>query len=372
VEAQARRLVRKNWEEHLDAIHQPERIGFVFQGNAVIPLADAADIKPPAEGNTIQAPIAITGEALGTLAVEMDAQELTPQNIELANIIARQVAQQIENLRLLESAERYRYDAEQAARLQTIEGWQKYIASRPTDSLRYFYDRKEVRSHSEGQDDDVSMFALPLKARDEMIGKLSVQGLTYEDQESVELVNAVADRLSAHIENLRLFEETRLGQIELDRRAQQLAAVAEISTMSSREQDVEKMLETVVHLTQRKFGLNHAHVFLFNETSRILKISACGWKEGDPHEALMARRRFRLTRNNRWLPRRPHWKAVIVNNVKSEPGWLANPMLPDTQAEMASRSSSVINCSVCWMYNPTGPTHSARKMPASKPHWLHR
>jgi GAF domain-containing protein len=182
------------------------------------------------------------------------------------------------------------------------------------------------------------MFALPLKARDETIGKLSVQGVTDEDQESVEIINAVAERLSAHIENLRLFDETRNSQVELDKRAQQLAAVAEISTTSSKELDIDKMLKSMVNLTQRKFGLYHAHVFTINENTAALDIQACGWKEGDEHEGLQhgSHASIPLEATQSLIARAVRTKqAVIVNDVRSEPGWLPNPSLPDTASEMA-------------------------------------
>ena len=336
VEAQARRLVRKNWEEHLDAIHQPEQTGFVFEGNKVIPLADAAGIQPPTNGNSIQAPIAITGEPLGMLAVEMDAQALTPQNTELVNIIAHQVAQQIENLRLLESAERYRSEAEQAARRTTIEGWKEYMESRTGESLSYLYDTKEVRQYKEIQASDESSMTLPIKAREETVGKLAVEGIEPGDKDSFSLANAVAERLGAHIENLRLFEETKRGQIELDNRAHQLAAVAEISSVSAKELDIQKMLSAVVYMTQRKFGLYHAHVFTYNENMAELKIAACGWKEGDEHEGTHGTAVIPLAQEQSLVARAARTKqAVIVNDVHIEPGWLPNPLLPDTASEMA-------------------------------------
>ena len=336
VESQARRLVRKGWSEHLDAIHKPEQLGFVFDHNQVAPLADMDEKQMPDDGKSVSAPIALTGEALGSLVVELDDEARAEQTSELVSIVARQVAQQIETLRLLESAERYRAESERAVRLQTIEGWQSYISSRPEGSLGYLYDTKEVRPQMNGKSEDASMFALPLKARDEMIGKLSVQGLTDEDQESVELVNTVAERLSAHIENLRLFEETRQGQVELDKRARQLAAVAEITTASSKETDVQKMLESVVHLTQRKFGLYHAHVFIYDEEHDELKIRACGYKEGDEHDGTHGTTTIPLNKEQSLVARAARTrKAVIVNNVFTEPGWLPNPLLPDTASELA-------------------------------------
>lgn len=336
VEAQARRLIREGWQEHLDAIHKPEQLGYVFAKNEVAPLAETEEAQVPDGGTAITVPISVTGEPLGSLVVELEDESRREQTSELVNVVARQVAQQIENLRLLESAERYRYEAERAARLQTLEGWQKYVESRNAENLGYIYDTREVRPQAGIQDDDVSMFALPLKARDEMIGKLSVDGLTYDDQESVELVNAVAERLSAHIENLRLFEETRMGQLELDRRARQLAAVAEISSVSSKELDIQKMLESVVHLTQRQFGLYHAHVFLYDEKAEELKIAACGWKEGDEHEGTHGTTAIPLSTEQSLVARAARTRqAVIANNVFLEPGWLPNPMLPDTASELA-------------------------------------
>jgi GAF domain-containing protein len=283
----------------------------------------------------VSSSISITGESLGSLVVEMDDMSRKDQAVELVNVVARQVAQQIENLRLLENAERYRYEAEQATRRQTLEGWQAYIESRTTDSLGYVYDLNEVRPYTSGQGDPAGL-DLPLKAGDETVGRLSVKGLTLDDSESFELANAVAERLGAHIENLRLFEETKRGQMELDKRAQQLAAVAEVSTASSQELDVQKMLATVVHLTQRQFGLYHAHVFTYREDTEELQIAACGWKEGDENEGTHGATTIPISQEQSLVARAGRSRqAVLVNDVRSDPGWLPNPMLPDTRAELA-------------------------------------
>lgn len=335
VEKQARRLVRTGWGEHMDGIHKPEQLGYVFDNQKVSPLADVDESQLPDSGNAISASISVTGESLGSLVVEMSDNAQREQTSDLVNIVARQVAQQIENLRLLENAERYRSEAEKTARLQTVEGWQNYINSRTTDNLGYIYDLKEVRPYSNEQDEPNAM-TLPVKARDEKVGKLSIQGLTSDNIEELELANVIAERLGAHIESLRLSEETRQGQVELDKRARQLAAVAEISTASSQELEVDKLLSTVVHLTQRQFGLYHAHIFTFNEGSQELQISACGWQEGDEHEGTHETVSIPLDKEQSLVARAARTgRAVIVNDVKSEAGWLANPLLPDTASEMA-------------------------------------
>jgi transcriptional regulator with GAF, ATPase, and Fis domain len=250
--------------------------------------------------------------------------------------VARQVAQQIETLRLLESAERYRMQAEESTRRATIEGWKQYIESRPDTSLGYMYDLREVVPAKMELAAEENTIALPLKAREEIIGKLSVMGVEPNNIEAVDLTRAVAERLSAHIENLRLFEETKRSQVELDKRARELTSVAEISSASARELNVQKMLETVVFLTQRKFDLYHAHVFTFNEQTLNLSIVACGWKAGDEHEGTHGTAVIPLDQERSLVARAARERrAVVVNDVRSDPGWLPNPLLPDTKSEMS-------------------------------------
>jgi GAF domain-containing protein/HAMP domain-containing protein len=330
LEAQARRLVRTNWADYMDAIHKPEETGFVFEQNQISAMTQDETIKV----NSLVAPISVTGESLGSLVVEMAEQATGARNAELVNTIALQVAQHIESLRLLESAERYRAEAEEASRRITREGWKTYVEN-AEESLSYFYDLKEVRTH-DGNGKDESATSVPLKVRDEILGRLTIEGLDANDSQSLELANAVAERLSAHIESLRQFEETRRGQIELDKRAQQLAAVAEISTVSSKELDINKMLESVVNLSQRQFGLYHAHIFTYNENTQQLEISACGWEEGSEHSGTHEKTVIALSQEQSLVARAARTKQpIIVNDVRNEPGWLPNPLLPDTASELA-------------------------------------
>jgi GAF domain-containing protein len=337
VEAQARRLVRQGWNEHLDAIHMPEQLGFVFEHNKVTPLAEVDATRLPEDGKVISVPISVTGEALGSLVVEIDDETRREQTNELVSVVARQVAQQIENLRILNSAERYRQEAEEASRRLTREGWKSY-AERANEDLSYVYDLKEVRSQKTSEDQAVEFggHALPLKVRDETIGRLVVQGLEAGDDGSLDLANAVAERLSAHIESLRQFDETKLSQIELDKRAKQLAAVAEVSTISTAILDPLQVLQSVVNLTKERFNLYHAHVYLLDESADTLKLAAGagevgrqmvaeGWQIPLDHEDSIVARAAR----NR--------QSVISNEIvhDKDSEFLSNRLLPDTRSEMA-------------------------------------
>ena len=231
VEAQTQRLSRTKWVEYLDAIHKPEETGFVFEQNKVTPLTQAQEMQTAENSSALVAPISVTGESLGNLTVEMEGESPIARTEELINTVARQVAQQIENLRLLDSAERYRYEAEQASRRQTLEGWKDYTDANISKGLSYVYDLNEVRPHNPDKDMQVdsSTLNLPLKVRDETIGKLVVQGIEKDDSESRNLVNAVAERLGAHIENLRLSEQAQ-GRARREQALSQITSAVRGST----------------------------------------------------------------------------------------------------------------------------------------------
>jgi len=215
MEEQNRRLVRTNWREYLDAINKPESTGYVFEANEVSPLDDT-ETEEPLDGDTVMASIDITGEPVGSLVVEGHATE----NSELINTVARQVAQQIESLRLLESSERYRINAEDAANRITIEGWKKYIESRPQNMLGYMYDSQEVKALE--KEPENSSLTLPIKVGDAVLGKLAVQDIEKQDEQSLEIAKAIVERLGAHIENLRLFEQAESQRVEAENLVREL------------------------------------------------------------------------------------------------------------------------------------------------------
>lgn len=212
VESQASRLSRANWEEYLDAVHKPESIGYIFEKDQISALEATSEPALTNEGqNVLTAPIAVTGEPLGNLVVEMESETpIAHADILIANV-ARQVAQQIENLRLLETAERSRVEAENASRRITREGWKEYMDTQGSESLGYTYNLTEVQplNSPTGQSISEDGIRLPIKIRDESIGKIFVQGLAKDDEQTIELVNAVAERLGAHIESLRQQDQTQ-------------------------------------------------------------------------------------------------------------------------------------------------------------------
>jgi GAF domain-containing protein/HAMP domain-containing protein len=242
VEAQSRQLTRTNWVEYLDAIHMPEKTGFVFEHDAVTTLKEQVE---PTQ-NALVAPLEVTGEPLGKLVVELQGgASPISRTDELINTVARQVSQQIESLRLLESAERFRYEAEQASRRLTHEGWQEYATADATNT-GFIYDLKQVRPAEQNEIEQVeeSGISLPVKVRDAAIGKLVVQGINSGDSEAIEIASAVAERLGAHIEGLRLSIQTEKALSASKKQAQREQALRQITSAVRGSTDPATILRT--------------------------------------------------------------------------------------------------------------------------------
>jgi GAF domain-containing protein len=183
-----------------------------------------------------------------------------------------------------------------------------------------------------------SYIGVPLEVKGEIIGTLcAFKKSTFSFQKNmVELMRTMGRQIGFAVENARLFEESERSQVEVEKRARQLAAVAEVSTVSSKELDIDNMLRSVVQLTQRQFGLYHAHIFLYDEKIEELKIAACGWKEGDEHAGTHETVSIPINQEQSLVARAVKTRqAVVINDVHNEPGWLPNPLLPDTASELA-------------------------------------
>jgi GAF domain-containing protein/HAMP domain-containing protein len=334
VEAQSRHLVRSGWQDFLNAVQRGERIGYTYDLKNVFSITEP--VSPDLSGRALVVTIPVLNEPVGVFKFESD-QSWNEDDAALADSIAHQLGRQVENLRLLAQADQYRAEAEQASRRLTRQGWEAQFAAHPEAETGFTYDLNTISPLSSSEvNNTLPEVTQTLEILGEKIGEISVAGTNSPREEVAELLSTIGEQLSARVENLRLFEETERSQVEVEKRARQLAVVAEVSTVSSKELDIDKMLHSVVHLTQRQFGLYHAHIFLYDEKTEELKIAACGWKEGDEHEGTHETASIPMNQEQSLVARAARTRqAVIVNDVHNEPGWLPNPLLPNTASELA-------------------------------------
>ncbi len=144
-EAATRRFMHENWESYLDGINQSERIGYAYDQNSVNQF-----IEPPAMDGGIRQTVNVMEEHVGTLYVQPNPDRpTTNEDRVMVESIARQIAQQVENIRLLADATRARAEAEAATRSLTHENWEAYAASKGQTNLGFVYDSNRVIPLSE-------------------------------------------------------------------------------------------------------------------------------------------------------------------------------------------------------------------------------
>ncbi|MFQ5436765.1 MAG: GAF domain-containing protein, partial [Anaerolineae bacterium] len=168
---QARVLARGGWTTFLDAVQRREWFGYAYDADKVEPLAEIMSAEAGSDGLT--APIAVSGEPVGTIQLEPEeARPLTPEDNELTEAVARQVAERIESLRLLVEADRYRNEAEAAARRLVREGWETFHETTAEMTPGYVFDHTQVQPVSE--DASEVSFKQELLIQGEKIGELGL------------------------------------------------------------------------------------------------------------------------------------------------------------------------------------------------------
>ncbi len=212
MEANARRGAELGWQDFLDGIERSEKIGYTFNQAEITPLKNTNELHSE---NTLNIPIMVTGATVGAIQIVEEERAWTAQETELVQATAGQLAQHIDNLRLLAQAEKYRLEAEQVTRRLTREGWNEYIDNGDAN-LGYIYNLNKVESFSgNGRHITANILKQPLSVRDETVGELMVS-VENAPSDAKEVVESIAKQLSSHIETLRLSEELLKRAKELE------------------------------------------------------------------------------------------------------------------------------------------------------------
>ena len=124
------------------------------------------------------------------------------------------------------------------------------------------------------------------------------------------------------------------AEMALSKRAAELETAAQVSTATATILDTERLLYEVADLTRERFGLYHVHIYLLNKAGDSLDLAAGageigrymvaeGWRIPLAGEQSLVARAARTG------------QGVIVNDVRAEPDFLPNRLLPETCSELA-------------------------------------
>lgn len=210
-----------------------------FESHPLLPEASAA----------LAVPMLAGAQLVGVLHVLADTPErFDKADVSIFTALATQVAVAVENARSFAQAQAAVAETNALMRRLTREGWESYLREQsPLSTARGFlFDSGRVSPaqppDSEApaiEKDGKGVLAKPLQIQDEVIGQLLL--LASEgafDEDDAGLVAAVADQLSARIENLRLTAETQLALTET-------AALYRAGTELNRARDYDEVVEVM-------------------------------------------------------------------------------------------------------------------------------
>lgn len=212
-------------------------------------------------------PLRINDQIIGALDVQStETGAFTDEDIQTLGLLANQVSLAIENARLFEDTRRALAESEAVSRQMIRDAWKKL----PTDQNMFGYRYTltgasplnkplEISEADTGgakaSQADTSQIVFPIELRGERIGSLIVQTPAREEmeQDQIDLIKAVAERVAISAENARLFDET-------NRRAERERAVSEITGKIRSVNDPQIMIQIAIEELRNALGATRVEV----------------------------------------------------------------------------------------------------------------
>ncbi len=184
--------------------------------------------------------------------------------------------------------------------------------------------------------DTQSEMVVPLKVEERIIGAVDIQSRDTNTFTSdvVGLFETMTNQIALLFQNSELYARTMEQTEELTNFTTQLRTAATVSERLSTILDPDELLNEVVELLQSRFGFYHAHIYMLDEKNERLVVRA---GSGEVGEVLRQREHSIPTDSPQSLVARAarERQVVVVNDTTLESGFLPNPLLPQTRAEVA-------------------------------------
>jgi putative methionine-R-sulfoxide reductase with GAF domain len=137
-------------------------------------------------------------------------------------------------------------------------------------------------------------------------------------------------RLTTEFANMSNQLQKTIG--ELQQRTLVIETSSEVSRYLSTILDEQELMSSVVNQVQRGFNYYHAHIYLLDERENKLIMTA---GTGQPAQEMLAQRhRIRMGEGLVGQAAQTQ-KGILVSDVRQDPNWLPNSLLPETKSEIA-------------------------------------
>lgn len=225
-------------------------------------------------------PLKVGNEIIGVLDVQSkEANAFSEENIKILGILADQIAIAINNANLLTDLQQALLEAQTLQRQYTAQAWRSLAARKRLGyhktiaggkPISQFVQRAEIaqalksgkfvtvypKGSKDKEGEETPALAIPIRLRDQVIGVLNLRSTNSNrrwDEDEIELLSSISDRLALAIENARLFEETA-------RRELRERTVSEITTKIRSKTDPESMIQTALAELRQVLGASHVEI----------------------------------------------------------------------------------------------------------------
>ena len=263
---------------HRLKVGQQGIVGYVTQtGNPRIALDTGADAvfsdNPdlPDTRSEMAVPLHSGGKIIGAMDVQsIQANAFTQEDSEVIQILADQISIAIDNARQFDQTQKSLGEAETIYRQYVRREWDRLSASEEilgyrhtvigTEALEQAVTSAETRQALDSgeiqvEQGKVSNLSVPIKLRDEVIGFLNVRSPQKRawNQDEINMVKSVADRVAISAENARLFEETT-------DRAERERTVSQITSKIRSTNDPNQMIQIALEELRQTLRIKDARI----------------------------------------------------------------------------------------------------------------
>jgi GAF domain-containing protein len=221
----------------------------------------------PNTRSEIALPLKIGKEVVGALDVQsIEASAFGEEDISVLSLLADQVSLAIENARLFDQARKSLAESEALYRQYLRQAWNRLPKEQNLAGFRYNARgaspietklQKDTVTYKQEVQDEIKKpcISVPIAIRGETIGTLSVQVSNEKNinENQMDLVNAVAERVALSAENARLFEETT-------RRAERERLVSDITVKIRSTNDPDVMIKIALEELKQALGASRVQL----------------------------------------------------------------------------------------------------------------
>ncbi len=208
--------------------------------------------KLPETRSEMALPLIYRSELLGVLDVQSKKEAAFDESdLETFSVLSGQISIAIENARQFERAQKALEETEEVSRQYLRQEWARLRERKNRIAYRYQHGKvEEIPEEKLSSATENGYLRVPVNIREETIGFLQIRANNEKkkwQQEEIELLQTVADRVALAIENARLLEDTTL-------QASKEGALSQFADTISNISQTDKLMSVAVRELQKILG----------------------------------------------------------------------------------------------------------------------